>query len=215
MEYDYDAQNRKMDRLRKAVGAELEVWSNAERTAIPANLQARLVSEVLQTVVSSTPPEKPEGPRMHMVVMGPHGFGPTQPVSRRLGNVRYNLRSLFKGSVTLALAVGAQHIAPFAIPLIALRAFSDLTEATEVKLTETEAAIAWTMWQLANNDNIVDPSPLLEHVNAHLSEFGRSRLTQNVLDSCLIRLERVDFIERSQDDPSKWWLRDWIQVKYS
>lgn len=211
--FDYEAQSRKKREIISVFARNISAVANMQNASLDFDRANTLARSVVERCVDITPPEETDGWNVGLIVMGQGGFGPTLPSSRRLGNVRYDLEDFISATTAIALASGLM-ATPYLLPLAALNAFVDLYKAMKVPLSETEAAVAWTMWNTCMNDNIVDPSPLLDLVNKHLVENGRPKISKQLLETSIQKLEMIGFVERPEDDPTKWSLRDWIDVKY-
>ena len=214
MEYDYEARDIEIRRIvdaSESIAADLVLECNASDPA--GEITLRLDSRVRQ-FVSASPPEKAQGVRFHLTTIDNYGFG-RESTSRRLGNMRFNLGDLFRAGVTLSLAMPASMAFPWAVPLIVARAMVDLYKGMTVKLSERDACVAWVMWHISDPSQLAPRASLLEAVNHHRKEHQRSSISQRELDDSTNQLVRLGFIEYSEADPEKWWLRDWVSFKYS
>jgi hypothetical protein len=214
MELDYKASNRMSNKLRSILrdtATAVAVESGLRWDSSTVDLWT---DAMMRSAVSVSPPQQGEPPPMWFIVMGAPG-NPVEPTSRRLGNVRFNIGKLCKGVITLTLSIPAMANVPWLAVLVFSRGVIDLAEAMEVKLSEREAMVVWTMWTIATDDNVVPSGRLLDQVNGRLTEYGRSTITQQQLDEALTKLKKVRFVETSKTDPSAWWLRDWVQVRYT
>jgi hypothetical protein len=83
-----------------------------------------------------------------------------------------------------------------------------------IDFSEQEASVLWTMWQLKDEERTVAHDGLLMHVNGERQKYGRTGLSTQELDDALAKLERAGTIERFSKYKSRWWLREWVRVKY-
>ncbi len=171
--------------------------------------------EVLDAITEEAPSGFPDddspsvSSNYGLITVGGVGEIFSEARSRRLRNVRFNLSKLFKGAIALSLAVPAALNMPWATPFLVLRSLLDLNEAMEVKLTERDAAVIWTMWRASDPGNMVRGDTLLEQVNGQLEAYGRSKVSQTLLDESLIRLQEVAVIKPAAG--GKWALIDKLE----
>ena len=65
-----------------------------------------------------------------------------------------------------------------------------------------------------DEDQTVPETILLPKVNEDRARYGHAPLSEKELADALGTLERMQCIKRSRNDPARWWLREWIRVKY-
>jgi hypothetical protein len=147
------------------------------------------------------------------ITMQPGGHGGGR--SRKLGNVRLNLRKLVEALATAGLSAVGLAQAPWAAPLAALVLWSQLRSTTEVSVSEREAAVIWTMWaHRRTEDNTISDDQLFSLVNRELRESGRHEISREELDASLDILSRVGTVSTWKNDTTRWWLREWVSVSF-
>jgi hypothetical protein len=149
---------------------------------------------------------------MDLVTMRPGGTG--GGVTVKSGNVTLNMRKLIAaiaGGVLTAVGVSQ---APWTAVFGALVVWDSLYSAGTIDLSEKEAAVMWTLWQLKDENNTVADAGLLRYVNITRRQFSRNELSQRELNSALTKLERIGTVERTSKGKSRWWLREWVRVAY-
>jgi hypothetical protein len=83
-----------------------------------------------------------------------------------------------------------------------------------IKITEQEACVIWVMWMNCDKDQTVSEAILMVKVNEDRASHSQTPLSEKELSDVLATLERMQCIKRSRNDHTKWWLREWVQVKY-
>lgn len=206
MEYDTERAKEKNEELvNLAREAILRYWSSAGSNAGP--LEAlKAATEIVNNFTRVTPPEK-EPVILELITM--NGRGRARSV--KPGNVLLNFRKLLTSLAASGLAVVGAVAVPWTAPLAAIIIWDSVWSNLKVELSEREAAIIWTMWLNRDDDNRVSDAELLDMVNSELRKNGRSSISHQELDDSLKTLKRMQCIERSESDPSKWWLREWVQ----
>lgn len=135
-------------------------------------------------------------------------------VSVKPGNVRLNMRQLVSAIASGVLTVVGAVQLPWTAVFGALVIWNNLFAASRVALSESDASVLWTLWLNRDDENTVAEAGLLGRVNEERRRHGRADLAQRDLDESLQRLSRLQSIERAADK-SRWWLREWVSVKYN
>lgn len=167
--------------------------------------------DILKNYAQITAPEN-ETVIFHYITASPSGRGGGK--SRKLGNIRINIKNLFNAAANGVLTgVGAAQI-PWLIPLAAIVIWKSIQSTMEVEVGENEAAILWTMWKHRDENTEIAHSGLLELVNLHLNKYDRSPITEGDMKHSLKVLQNLKSIEKSSKNPGNWWLREWIKRTY-
>ena len=70
------------------------------------------------------------------------------------------------------------------------------------------------MWMNCDEERTVENAILLSKVNQQRAEHAHAPVSETELTEALTTLERMRCIQRSRNDHTRWWLREWIRVKY-
>lgn len=203
MAYDTERSAEKLDDLGKFAASGL---SHLDTTA-----RASAAAYVVQNFARVTPPEKGEA-RLELITLDRGGIdGGT---STKPGNILLNMRKLVATLAGGALTIVGSTHSPWTLLLGALVVWDSIYSGSQVALSEREAAIVWTMWLKSDDKQTIPHAQLLPLVNDHLERHGRGRISPEQLADSLRILERMRCIQRSGTDPSRWWLREWVSVKY-
>ena len=130
------------------------------------------------------------------------------------GNILLDMRRLITAVASGVLTVVGVAEVPWTAVFGALVLWDTLYAGARIELSEREAAVLWTLWLLRDGAYTAPQAGLLEAVNVERERYGRSRLTQQEFDDALRKLERISSIEQSSNDPSRWWLREWVRITY-
>lgn len=193
--------------------AELEalVASRFRKDSVPDPLA--LASALVGHLADITPPFF-EPPPMELITLrslgGRRGGATTKP-----GNVRLNLWSLTKaiagGSLTVAGALGA----PWMLLVGGLMIWDSLYSSLKIDLSEVHASVIWAMWRNKSDDRTVAKSEVAQLTQDERHRYGRQPLSERELNDALQDLRRMKCIDEDPDDPSRWWLREWVKVQYT
>jgi hypothetical protein len=134
-------------------------------------------------------------------------------VSVKPGNVRLNMRQLVKCIASGVITIVGVVQLPWTAVFGALVIWDDLYAGTRIELSESDASVMWTLWLNRDEDHTVAERGLLQKVNEERHKYGATELTQRELDDSLQRLSTLRSIERANDE-SRWWLREWVRVRY-
>ncbi len=222
MEYNIKRANEKKEEIinftKEAI---LTYWKS---TGIEPNSEDALKTaiEVVGKTVDVTPPEvnvtPPEKEKivLEMITLLPGGRsgGYSKGRSVKLGNITLNIHKLVTTLAASSLTVVGAVAVPWTAPLAAIVVWNSIWVNLKVDFTEREAAVLWTMWINRDDDCCVSHFDLLYMLNSELRKYERSLISSQELDSALETLEKIKCIKRSESDPSKWWLRESIKIKY-
>lgn len=194
--------------LLNALPASNDMGQPAELAEAAGEIVAAFASFRAPTVDGSESP-----PTLDFLRVGRPGSG--GGYSFKPGNVRLNLGNLMETLASGTLTIAGVVAVPWAWPLAALVVWRDLDRRATVPLSEHEAALLWTMWLRADDDRTMPDSDLLGSCNEEIAKHGGQPLNQGDVDIALQKLERIRCIERFKQDPSRWWLREWISINYT
>jgi len=205
MEWDYDRKKEK----EAEILAEIE---NQLRLAeIPEEQIKTTAKEFFEESVSITPPEK-KAMVIEMVRMHPSGRGGGR--STKAGNIRLNIGSLFNAVSSGVFTVISAAQAPWAIPFAGILLWNSIWQSVKVDLSENDAVTLWAMWQVKDANKLVSEEDIKGAVDRHAAKYQRSTLSEADIKFALKNLSAIGCIERSRDNPSKWWLCEWIAPAY-
>jgi hypothetical protein len=135
-------------------------------------------------------------------------------VSVKAGNIRVDMRRLLVAGAQTTRDVVATVKSPWLLPLTALILWDRLWSLLSIEITDKEASVIWTMWMNCDERRTISEAGLLESVNQLRESKEHGPLTGQELQDALERLAKMGCIAPSKADPSRWWLSEWIRVKY-
>lgn len=204
----YDA--KKAETRRRAAAAFLRYWHDNGLDGSDQDAEAA-AERLVESFVTITAPE-PEPLLIGLFVMDTGGRSGGQ--SRKPGNLLLNMRTLTAVLAKGAMSLVAVYKTPWAAPFAALVMWNEIWAGMTVEVAEREAIVMWTMWTNRDDKRCVVHASLLTLVNAELGRYGRQPLTSVELANALLKLQKVGTIKKSRSDGEKWWLCEWVQVKY-
>lgn len=146
----------------------------------------------------------------HLLTIREGGVGGGQSV--KPGNIVLNMRKFVTAVASGVLTTVGVVEVPWTAIFGALVVWDSLYAGATAELSEAEASVVWTLWCLCDEGHTVADDGLLEAVNAERQKHGRPALTHRELQDALRKLERIGSIERSSENGSRWWLREWVRV---
>ncbi len=164
----------------------------------------------------NTPNSKRDLSFSRFAVPAPNPFDPDPSGAETVkpGNVTVDMqRLLVAGAQTVRDFVGTVTM-PWLLPMTALILWDRLWSLLRIKITEKEACVIWVMWMNCDADQTVPEAILPVKVNEDRARHGHSPLSDKELAEAVATLERMRCIQRSRNDHTKWWLREWVRVKY-
>jgi hypothetical protein len=169
--------------------------------------------EIVRHLATITPPMiSVEEEKWRYIETKPVGLG--GGISIKPGNVRLNIHALVSAVAKGAFTVVSVAHLPWMAPLGAMVLWDALYSTTKVPLSENDACVVWAMWLNCDGKHTLPEAGALEMVNRERREHGQSHLSEAVFDDSINTLQRMKCIERWSSDPSRWWLREWVNVKY-
>lgn len=172
---------------------------------------ALLADRVVQQFADVTAPYR-EPERFEFMRLRPGGVGggsTTKP-----GNVALNLGKLVRAIATGILTVAGAAATPWLLVIGALVTWDALWSCLNLKLTEDHACVVWALWKNREDNNTFPKSDTLDAVNRERAAFGNQPLSAMEVDRALSDLARMGCIEQSANDPQRWWLREWVRIRY-
>jgi hypothetical protein len=170
-----------------------------------------LAGQVVQQFADVTAPYYEPEP-MKLIVLGEGGVGggsTTKP-----GNVVLNLRKLVRAIASGILTIAGATAAPWLLVIGALVTWDALWSCLNLKLTEEHACVIWALWENRDDNNTFPKSETLDAVNRERAEFGMQPLSAMQVNRALDDLVKMGCVKQSANDPQRWWLREWIRIKY-
>jgi hypothetical protein len=170
-----------------------------------------LAAQVVQRFADITAPYyEPEPMRLMVLSEGGVGGGSTT----KPGNVVLNLRKLVRAIASGILTIAGATAAPWLLLIGALVTWDALWSCLSLKLTEDHACVVWTLWKNRDDDNTFPKSGTVDAVNLERAAFGKQSLSAMEVNRTLDDLARMGCIKQSANDPQRWWLREWVRIKY-
>ena len=171
--------------------------------------QAELsAAEVVQEFADVTaPPEEWE-----LIVMDPGGRGGGS--TRKPGNVILNLGKLVRAIASGTLAITGAMEAKWTLMVAALFTWNELWSSLSIEIGEDVACVAWALWISRDDSNTVAKAEVSQAVTCERQRFGRQPLSAKEVEYALRDLVRMRCIKQSVNDPERWWLREWVNIKY-
>ena len=173
-------------------------------------MDEKSVAAIIGCFAVITPPEYRFVVRMVRMNEGGRDGGD----SLKPGNILLNMRQLVTAIAGGVLTVIGVVQMPWTAVFGALVLWDTLYAAAKSELSERDASVLWTLWLLRDSKETVADAGLLDAVNAERAKYGRNPITEQELLDALRRLVSIGSIKRSTQDKSRWWLREWVRVKY-
>jgi len=151
MGWDYKRKNEKTIELQESIKKLLVEAGMSE------DVKEQTANELLDSCIDITPPEEKEF-LMEAVTMHPSGRGGGR--STKAGNITLNVRKLFEAVASGVFIVISVTQIPWTIPFAFILLWNRLWKNLEVPLTEHEAVVLWVMWQVKNQEKIVDETDI-------------------------------------------------------
>jgi hypothetical protein len=150
---------------------------------------------------------------MQFMTFGEGGVGggsTTKP-----GNVVLNLGKLVRAIGSGILTIAGAAAAPWLLVIGALVTWDALWSCLNLKLTEDHASVVWALWENRDDNNTFPKSDALDAINRERAAFGKQSLSAMEVNRALDDLASMGCIKQSANDPQRWWLREWVRIKYS
>ncbi|MFQ3198672.1 MAG: hypothetical protein ACI96W_002960 [Paraglaciecola sp.] len=203
MELDIESANKK----------ELEVKKSLKTSLIGMGLEAsqteEFISDTLKASILVRAPKKP-------LTVADVAAGAGKARTPKPGNVKLNITALIDQIVKTQIP--GVHSKPE--PWLGVYAFIEVLRVSSnlknVKITENDAMVIWSMWFIRNRrSNTISSEDLLTKINTHITRYERTALTQADLNDSIKNLEKISTIRESKNSPESWYLVGWVKRSYS
>jgi hypothetical protein len=197
----------------KAHAKRLELHALIAKTLATGNADAadQIAADVLEAFADITAPYY-EPPPIQLITLREGGYGggsTTKP-----GNVRLNLRKLVMAIAGGTITIGGALATPWLLIPGALLTWDALWSCLNLEITEAHACVVWGLWIARDEDNTVRKSEVVEIVNRERKNYGRQALSAQEINDALGDLAKMSCIQESRGDRERWWLREWVRIKY-
>lgn len=191
---------------------EMEVKESIKTSLISLGLEVsqteEFISDTLGTSILVRPPKKP-------LTVEDVAAGAGKAKKPKPGNVKLNITALIDQIVKTQIP--GVHSKPE--PWLGVYAFIEVlrlsSDLKDVKITEIDAMVIWSMWFIRNRrSNTISSEDLLTKINTHITRYERTALTQGELDSSIKKLEKISTIRQSKNAPESWYLVGWVKRSY-
>ena len=172
---------------------------------------AQLAADTVGYFADITPPYG-EASRMELVTMLPGGRG--GGTTTKPGNVVLNLHKLVRAIATGALTVAGTMAVPWTLIVGALVTWDNLWSCLELEINDVQACVLWSLWQACDHRNTIAKADVLTAVRHEREVAGLQPLSEREVVYALDDLVKMRCIGQSSSDPERWWLREWVKVKY-
>ena len=203
MGYEEEKAEAKRQELQGLIARTLEHMSSDEA--------ARLAAEVTEHLADVTAPYW-EPPPMHLVTLHAGGRGGT--TTTKPGNVVLNLRKLIVAIASGTLTIAGAMAVPWALVVGALVTWDALYSSLQLEITEVQGCVLWSLWKERDEGLTVAKADVFDAVRRERMAFGLQPLTAQEVDYALEELVRMGCIRQSVNDVGRWWLREWVRIKY-
>ena len=173
MGWDYERKEEKALELQETIKNLLV------EAGVSDNLKEQTTKELMDACIKITPPEEKEI-LMNMITMRPSGRGGGR--STKPGNITLNIRKLFEAVSSGVFTVVSVTQLPWAIPFAFILLWNSLWKNLQVSLTESEAVVLWVMWQVKNNQKIVNVVDIKPSVDKHAAKYERDTLSNKDIE---------------------------------
>lgn len=178
---------------------------------IPEDAKEQTSKEFLDSCVHISPPEEKEL-LLEMVTMRPSGRGGGK--STKPGNITLNVRKLFEAVSSGVFTVVSVTQMPWAIPFAFVLLWNSLWRNLEIPLSENEAVVLWVMWQVKNNEKVVNEADIKPALDKHAEKYERDTLSNKDISYAIDKLNQIGCIKESKEGRNMWWLCEWISPSY-
>ena len=189
---------------------ELDLLSNEKLSEKKRNEISKIIFNNFCKVTSpyTLPPPSEHGPKYdtHFTLSG-------EVFSVQPGHIILNWKKLLvDGSESILIMAGAMAINPLLIPLASLVLLNKLQYLQNIKLSDKHAAIIMTIWKNMGKNDFINPSNLLDMINAYLKNNNRPTMTIEEMNNVLVDLEKMNCIGKT--DNNSYWLKEQVELPY-
>lgn len=171
----------------------------------------RIAEEVMRHSITVTAPDW-ELPPYELITL--HQGGKRGTTSTKPGNVMLDMRKLVTAVANGILTLSGAQNNPDLHLLALLVIWDTIWSCLHIKIGEVEASVLWALWMNLDKRNTVAKNIVQEAVNRERDHFKQHPLTAQVIDDALQNLKRMGCIEELENDVGRWWLREWVMIKF-
>jgi hypothetical protein len=208
MKLDYERLNQKREELASTA---LAVISKTEITNSSPEKKTEIAKALIEELCTLDPPEKAY---LESSLVTVNTIGSIKAHSRKLGNLKLDIAKLMSAIAKGTLGIVGACSNPWTIPLAVLVLWEAIWSQANVELGEEEASVILSMWIHRDKNNTIPKLGLEKVVNAERKKYNYQKLTNAAITRALEKLKALGCIEDSSNDSSKWWLQEWVSVKY-
>jgi len=201
--YDEKKAEAKRQELRGLIAQTFEHVSSDEA--------ARLATEVAKHFADVTPPYW-EPPPVQMVRLSEGGRG--RATTTKPGNVVLNLRKLVVAIASGTLTIAGAMAVPWTLVVGALVTWDSLYSSLQLEISEIQGCVLWSLWKERDDGLTVAKAEVFDAVSRERTAFGMQPLTPQEVEYALADLARMRCIKQSVNDRERWWLREWVTIRY-
>jgi hypothetical protein len=172
----------------------------------------RLAAVAAEHFLTVTAPYSDASP-LGRITMLEGGAGGAQSV--KPGNIVLNLRKLIIAAANGTITVISTMASPWLVLLGALVVWDSLWSCVVVRISEQHASVLWAMWVKRDERQTIAISDVPLSVNRERARFGRAPLADSDIALAIESLHRMRCIELFAPDPTRYWLREWVTLKYA
>lgn len=205
MELDYKTAQKK----------EQEIYESLRTSLISMGMEPSVTEEFISAKLNSSIAVKPPKKQVTEATAGATSKA-DESAHLKPGNIKLSIIALIDQIVKTSVA--GINISPE--PWVAVYAFIEVLRQSsklhDVKISEIDAMVIWTMWFVRNRrSNTVSSDDLLTKLNTHITKYERTPLTQEDVDASLKTLEKISTIRQSKNSSESWYLVGWVKRSYS
>ena len=89
-----------------------------------------------------------------------------------------------------------------------------LRSCLKLDISEDHACVVWAIWNDRDENNTMAKSDVFEAVNRERTRFGKPPLSPQDCDRALDDLVSMSCLKQSRNNPERWWLREWVSIRY-
>ncbi len=170
-----------------------------------------VAEETVRQFITVTAPVS-EPPRMGYMTLREGGIGggsTTKP-----GNVVLNLANLVRAIAGGTLTITGASASPWTLLIGALVTWDSLWSCLRLHIGEHDACVAWALWVNRDAHNTIAKADVIDAVAGERRAFGKQRLDSREIEDALRNLQKMRCIQQSGKNPDRWWLREWVAIKY-
>lgn len=203
MGYETDKADAKRREIHSLIAGSLQGLSIADAD--------RVTDEAILQFADITAPYW-EAPPLQLVTIQRGGMGggsTTKP-----GNVLLNVGKLVRAIATGTLTIVGAMTAPWTLLIGALVTWDALWSSLKLDISEDHACVIYALWNGRDDGDTIAKSDVFGAVNRERSQYGKQPLSPQEAARALDDLLKMRCLQPSKNDPDRWWLREWVRIKY-